>query len=217
MTDRVIPVTEAPFHTQADGINIGQLEGEILVATGFAPTAINSDETNITISFTQSTPPTVATLLPIVQAHDGRPKGQSRRVRADGAQVVALAVASYDGAPTHRSTRFQATTAAASSAYAFTADCRLRGGRVWVGSAARIGDTMKVELLNSDDSVAATPVPGIDVPPGGTGTGNFVQLDSGQAIPMSTGQKIKFTYTPVDDQGSPVDVIALWLEIDGHE
>lgn len=218
MTDRVIAVTEAPFHTQADGINIGQLEGEILVATGFAPTAINSDSANITISFTQSSPPTVATLLPIVQAHDGRPKGQSRRVRADGAQVVASAVASYDAAPTHNSLKFVSNPPAITSSktHVFAADCRLRGGRVWVSSGAMFGDEIKVELLNADDSVFHTPVPGFGIPNGGTGNA-FVKLDSGQAIPISAGQKLKFTYTPDDTDGSSVQIIAGWLEIDGHE
>ncbi len=148
---------------------------------------------------------------------DIRPQKLIAKLRPDGAQIVALAVASYDGAPTHRDAWFQAVSAVGSSTYVFAADCRLRGGRVWVGSTARLGDIIKVELLNADDSVMATPVPGVHVTPGGTGTGNFVALDSGQAIPMSWGQKIKFTYTPVDALGSTVDIIALWTEIDGHE
>lgn len=218
MTDRVIAVTEAPYHEQSNGINLGQLEVEIVAATGFAPTASNSDGTNITISFTQSTPPTVATLLPIVQAHDGRPKTQAKRVRADGAQVVAMAVPSYDGAPTHNSIKFvyNPGVSNASGTHVFAADCRLRGGRVWVSSGAIFGDEIKVELLNADDSVFHTPVPGFGIPNGGTGNA-FVELDSGQAIPISAGQKLKFTYTPDDTDGSPVQLIAGWLEIDGHE
>ena len=230
MTDRQIAASEAPFHAQSNGVNLGQLEQEIADETQMRPSKIVSDGSVITITFTQTDPPDVSTLLPIVQSHDGRPKGMTTRRRSDGTQVVTMAPPTYDAAPSHRSKTVVCSAGGTSFAeHHIGSDCRIMGGRFWVGANAAFGDKITVQIVDKDGvlpsplggtlppgTVLATPVPGLHLPPGGTGTSRF-EVNSGQWIPVYGGTYILFKYESSVVSGDDVEAIVYWSELDGHE
>lgn len=205
-----IAKTEAPFHAQTNGIDVGLLETEANSATGIVVTTVSTDATDIVFEYAL-TPPSQVALEAVVHAHDGRTVSKVRTVH--------VGLPPFEGYPKHKSEAI--STAAASEKiqhYMFPVDCRLMGGRIWVGSEARLGDKITIQIVDLDGmtgappgTVLASPVDGVHVPPGGTGT-TLLEFSTGQTMPMVKETYLRFTYHS-DGLGQNVDVIAYWREI----